>query len=493
MSDLLNPRVQAAMNVLADAFVFRKLGICYDLRAGDGDFPSKLLPTAKEVTQSKPDARGRRTGMSEAALNNALLFDGYALRLEIGFAEPDEDRIFDRLIGGAIRLAIIAPKSALVGGLAPDGKSFYPAPGADNYIAWAFYAWRVATSSTVSPESQGKLRNIASRWIARLEADKFVLPGQDNALNEKDWSHQPLLPGVLAAAWALTGEEKWKKLALETADFSAALPPEAGAREILTTQLALHLFTRIFATAEGEEAIPCVEAARERMLALLPLAASHLDKYKGFKPAVIPPAQVRLTAPEASAQTANAEAGKPAAPGKGDKADKGEKADGAEGAENAKVAKLPVADWRAIPAAGDAPEGWQAVFQEETTLVPAAEAAMACLLLGQKEALESYVPQLTGLIRETPWEGARLAASLCPVVAVHARGVELALWDAPLGDYHFEFDVTKTLVERFMSPEFDEQNPQLAGHADSPEKPKQNEEEGGEKTGKRRRRRRKRK
>ncbi len=470
MSNLLNPRVQTAMNVLADGFVFRKLGICYDLRAGDGDFPSKLLPAAKEITQGKPDARGSYTGMAETALNNALLFDGYALRLEIGFAEAEEDRIFDRLIGGAIRLATIAPKSALIGGLSPDGKSYYPAPGADNYVAWAFYAWRVATSATVAPESQGKLKNIASRWIARLETDKFVLPGSDNTLNEKTWQKQPLLPGILAAAWALTGEEKWKKLALESADFSGTLPPEAPARELLTVQLALHLFTRIFSAEEH----PAVVAAKERMLALLPLCGAHLSKYQEFVPAAIPPAPVKAATAEATEK-----------PGQSAKAE--------DTGEGSKVAKLPVADWREIPASGDAPTGWQAVFAEEKTLTAAAGAAMACVLCGEKEALEPYVAQLTGLLGDTPWEGARLAASLCPAVAVHARGVELGLWDAPLGEYHFEFDVTKTLVEKFMLPEFDEQNPLLAGHADSPEKPKQAEEEGGEKTGRRRRRRRKRK
>ena len=69
MTDLLNDRIQAAMNILADNFVFRKLGLCYDLRSASDDFPGKTLPTAKEISQQKPDARGTFTGMAEIGAN----------------------------------------------------------------------------------------------------------------------------------------------------------------------------------------------------------------------------------------------------------------------------------------------------------------------------------------------------------------------------------------------------------------------------------------
>lgn len=431
----LTLRIEAAMNILAQSFVFRKLGICYDLRATPDNFPSPLLPIGKEIVQGLPAPSGARSGMAEAAINNALLLDGYALRLEIGFAKEEEDRIFDRLIGGAIRLATIAPKSALIGSLSPDGKSFYPVPGADNYLAWAFYAWRSVTTATVAPESQGKLKNIAARWMARLESDNFVLPGDDKSLSEETWDKQPLLPAMLAAAWALTGEEKWKKLALEKAVFSASVPTEAPARPLMITQMALHLLAEIF---PGEE----VGAIAQKLQAqLLPLAYRHLEDYRRFEPT-----------------------------------------NGA-----------PVPDWRTIPANGELPAPWLSMENELQTLASSAQAALACLFCKDKERLEAYTEGLTEFMQNAPLEQARLAASLCPMVAAHARGVELGLWDVTLSEYQFNFDTSKTLVERFMQPEYDELNPEQAGHEDLPEKPPVLDAESGEKNGRRRRRRRKRK
>lgn len=436
-STLINDLIRPALDSLSDTLVFRKLGICYDYRSLPDDFPSRCLPGAKETSAQKPDPRGSRTGMARCALNNALLFDGYALRVEIGFADPAEDKVFDRLIGGAIRLATIAPKGALINGLSPDGKSYYPAVTSESCVAWAFYAWRAALTSTVALESQEKLKNIAARWISRLDSDKFILPGGDTSLTGKDWSQQPLIGGIAAAAWALTGEAKWKKLAEENAVYDAPLPTEATMAQLLPAQLALHLTEQILTGT------PAAEAAKQRQLALLPLAASRLKLYAGFVPAE-------------------------------------------------KIEKL---DWHDLPATAQEalPPVWKQAVREEETVSESVLAAYGCLLCHDPVALEAYVGDLRALVAGLPWQQLWLAASLCPAAAVHARGLELGLWDEALKEYKFGFDPAIPLVERYMSADYDEKNPEKAGHSEGPERP-QEVEEGVEKSreGKRRRRRRKR-
>ena len=80
--------------------------------------------------------------MYNCVLNNALLFDGLASRFEIGFASEQDDVIFDRLIGGTIRLGTVAPKSIIVRGLTGDGRYFYPESLLNTVVLWVFTAWR---------------------------------------------------------------------------------------------------------------------------------------------------------------------------------------------------------------------------------------------------------------------------------------------------------------------------------------------------------------
>lgn len=438
MAELLNEKINAVIETLAASFVFRKLGVCYDLKAKPDAFPRETLPTAKEISASQPDACGTDTAMVHCAFNNAVLFDGYAARLEIGFARPEEDRVFDRLIGGAIRLATIAPKNALINGLSPDGKSYYPQVTLETCICWAFYAWRVATTATVSPESQGKLKNIASRWAARLQGDDFVLPGGE-PVGGADWLHEPVLPALAAVTWALTGEQKWRKMLDSTAPFAAALPAQAGAHELLLAQIALHLVAEIL----PEEGIG--QAARARMRDLARLATIHLGAYRKFVP--------------------------PAAPG--------------------------ALDWRRKGEGGQQPADWQAFFAEKETLTVSAEAALCCVLCKDADFLAPYAEALRGVLDTPDWSAADYSLTLCPLVAIHARGVELGLWDKELGEYAFSFDSSTPLVEKFMSEDYDELNPERAGHVESARKalePEEEDESGKARSeGRRRRRRRKRK
>ncbi len=415
MPELIGEEVPQVLEVISSSFMFRKLGICYDLKALPDEFPRKSLPTAQDVKDVKPDATGSYTGIHDCITNNALLFDGYALRLEIGFAdEAKEERVYDRLIGGAIRLSTIAPQNAILCGLSSDGKSFYPQTNARAYLAWAFYAWRIVTTPTVLQDSQAKVKNIASRWISKLASDDFVLPYDNKELVDGSWQSEPLVAGLLAAAWVTTGEDKWKKLALEKASFSTALPETATGSDLLTQQLALHMIAEIF----PEEEIG--KKAKARMLQILPLAIKLLAKASDYTPK--------------------------------------------------EYEQEPSLDWHEIDDLNNLPQSWEAFVAERDTVGEAIIGALVCVLCADGEALKPYAAQLSATITAKPWDKFRLAATLCPVASIHARGVELGLWDESLQDYSIGFDGDEALVSRYMSEDFDELNPDKSGHVSPPKK-----------------------
>jgi len=82
LADSLRAAAEEALARLADSFVYRKLGICYDYFCPPESLPSPMLPHPKDVRQGLPNPMGLGSGMADCALNNALLCDAYALRAE---------------------------------------------------------------------------------------------------------------------------------------------------------------------------------------------------------------------------------------------------------------------------------------------------------------------------------------------------------------------------------------------------------------------------
>ena len=50
MPELIGEEVPQVLEVISSSFMFRKLGICYDLKALPDEFPRKSLPTAHRIT-----------------------------------------------------------------------------------------------------------------------------------------------------------------------------------------------------------------------------------------------------------------------------------------------------------------------------------------------------------------------------------------------------------------------------------------------------------
>ncbi len=447
----LNDRIQLVHNVLVDHFIFRKLGICYDYRSSPEDFPRKTLPTADEARDHRPNHAGLGAGMAECTRNSALLFDGYLLRIELGLADPNEERIFDRLIGGLIRIASAAPKGYLVRGLTPDGNGFYGSSSLEAHLFWAFSAWRGFQTAAIAMESQAKIQNIASRWMGRLEQDDFSIRflaanGPDIDLTLKNWEHGPVFLALLAAARAVTGEKRWQDryeaCAAERERLDWTLPADLEKTgPLLRVQLALHMLAAIETEAERLTLI------RARLRDVAEHASRFLDRFTNRKDPILE--------------------------------------------------ETPDLDWRALEqgqlavAPGETehlhlPSPWRRIPHEAESICPSLEAGLALLLAGDKELAESHAEILTRCLAEVPWDKLWFANALAPALSLHARGAELGLWDEDLLQGSDKEVEKKSLVAPYLADDFDDKHPERAGHTEAPkprDKPSRSKSRKGKQRG----------
>ncbi len=430
----LNTSILRAIAALENGFIFRKLGVCYDYVTTPGEFPRRTLPNAQEARDSLPNAAGLGTGLADCSKLGALLFDGYLLRLENGLGSPDEERVFDRLIGGLIRTGTTAPKGYLVRGLTADGRGFYRATDADTHVFWAFALWRAYRTAAIALESQTKLENIAGKWLGRLERDGFDVPGVEGKpgyageMSAPDARQGPKLLAVLAVGADLTNDPHWRevlKQKLAENDRARLAEPAPGMppAEMLATQLAWTLL------AQQEEFVGAetVELARSRQRTLARLARPHCGAFRNL------PAET--------------------------------------------LAEAPDLDWRAqrealrLPEPGAAfvlPPAWSRLERERETYQAALEAALTVLLAGERELAAEIAEDAGECLRLGPWENLWLGGAIAPAISVHARGVELGLWDAKLLDRAETQEKLRISVAPYLEPDFDERFPERAGHVEPP-------------------------
>jgi len=437
MPELLEPRIRAAKAILETEFIFRKLGLCYDFASDPEDFPRKTLPNPREIRAAQPSLSGRGAGLAECAWNSALLFDGYLLRIELGIGRQDEEKILDRLIGGLIRLATTAPKGHLVRGLTPDGRGFYPATDMDAYVLWAFAVWRALRSPAISPESQLKFRNIVSRWMGRLEKDGFRLtlaegnaPHPAPGLDALDGIAGPKLLALLAVASEFAEDkEKWAACFLqkiqeqEGARLSASSPLQ-DPTALLSLSIAWHLLQQIDKDETRKE------LARTRLRGLAAEAEAFLNRADALDPERFVPDPL---------------------------------------------------DWRKTP--DPDPKHWPRLSLEQDSIGAVLQASLCIFLAGEKEQAMAAADRIASCLCLAPWDRLLYASSFSAVLAVHARGIELGLWDQDLPASSPIVGNIESFVARYLTDDFDDRNPLLAGHRDPPpnkKKPMPEEPQAGE-------------
>lgn len=427
-SVLLRENMLSMIQTVETGFLFRKLGICYDYPAPEGVFPRPTLPEPREITRNLPNPTGRGTGMEGSWQTGALLFDAMLLRIEYGYAAPDEDRLFDRLIGGLIRLGAMGNKGTLVRSLGGDGRSAYPEVDADVHLYWAFHAWRAYSTAAIAPESQEKLENIGGKWIQRLVRDGFSLARADGepdtSLLLPDAEQGCKLLAILSAAWGLTNDESLadlfdkKRLEADGVRVSGDLP---GGADTPMRLLAVQLAWSVLRECAPQETVR--DDAPARMKAIAARALRHLE----------------------DAPTPDPE----------------------------RLAEVPALDWRALEDQSFSawPEEWGRIVHEVETVQNRLAAALTLLLAGDRELAQPYAAAIASFLESLPAD--RLCHSLSPSLALacHAHGVELGLWDTDMADYALAFDGQANLVDKYMEEDYDESHPDQAGHVESRRRP----------------------
>lgn len=460
MAEFLDSRVRAAQSVIEQRFFFRKLGLPFDYASQPGDFPSRFFANAREARQAVPNSQGFGAGFAMSCLNHSLLFDGYLLRLELGFGTESDEQILDRLIGGLIRLTTVTPRSFLVRGLTADGRGFYGTTAWECHAAWAFSVSRGVATAAIVMESQEKFKSIAKKWIERLERDKFQLTTVDGKVPSAVADTSPgsffgVIPPALLAAASRAAEdggrwlEKCREMLAESEGSRLRQPANCpdGSNPWLWRQVALSVLAENCPDPEIKPAIDSMR--RQAALAVVP----RLAKWREWR--------------------------------------------------NESLEKQIDLDWRKFPEAELAgqpsefspgfklPESWAVLESEATTVRVSLEAMLTILLAGDKELAEAHAPEMVDCLNSVAWEAMRSMSSLAPLPAIHARGMELGLWDAELAASQRMSPAEEiSFAAKYLEPDYDAKNPAQAGHSAPPPGKRREEDHNNGKGGKRRRRRR---
>lgn len=457
----LDNHIRQAQAAVEQKFLFRKIGLPFDFASNPDDFPSKAFANAKEARTNQPNPSGLGTGFHYSCRNHALLFDSYLLRIESGIEGPNDEAILDRLIGGLIRLATVAPKSFLVSGLAPDGRGFYAQPRRENHAAWSFSIMRGLSTAAIVPESQEKFRSIAGKWIDRIKREKYrlmtvdgkVVPGGDMSKPEPDQG--PFILAMLLAAAKATGEAKDFELYVALAEEEsrarmAAYTPGDGWGGVLPGLLWRQAAWSIIAANDPDPERSALAKKRMREHALS--VAAHIAAWRNWDPAG--------------------------------------------------AAEAVDLDWRTFPKATldespygfIPPESWKRL-EAERAIEDSLSAAYVVLLAEEPELMEPHAAEIEECLTTVPWGSIMTLTALAPAIGVHARGAEMGLWDKALYDSLRETPSAETsFAAKYLESDYDETNPDKAGHMGPPPGKRKAEaagkaEGGGQKKRRRRKRR----
>lgn len=198
---------------------YRPTGLIYEFT---GDDPN-AFPTVREISRLYPNPVGYGTGMEDSMLNGGALLDGYVARFErTGTDEP----FAHALANGMLTCAENGKDGFLPRSLSrDDGKSHYIDSSIDQYTMFVFGLYRLYFSGMATENEKERIARAFSRIADRAQRNVT----RENAWDmlREDGGHTLVtrmrgesigphghcrLPMLYAAAYRVTGDEKYDRL-----------------------------------------------------------------------------------------------------------------------------------------------------------------------------------------------------------------------------------------------------------------------------------------
>ncbi|MDR2622663.1 MAG: hypothetical protein LBC48_08830 [Dysgonamonadaceae bacterium] len=223
-----NPVVEnmtLAWNLTWERFYHPRTSLFYDyLSSYEKGKELSHLPTAEEVKRQYPNRYGYFTGMEDGMILGGTMLCTVIDRYEV----THEDHLKESAAKVYLGLKHCATQHGIPGFIArnfcvEDGTSFYHSSSRDQYTHCIHGLWRYYRSALSDEAAKTEIRKIFSEVADRMQRN--VTPKNNfnalNADNKEDplmrmWNTMPheaaRLPMIYAAAWDVTGDDRYYKL-----------------------------------------------------------------------------------------------------------------------------------------------------------------------------------------------------------------------------------------------------------------------------------------
>lgn len=216
--------ISKAERFIADRFFCNDTGLIYDFLVDDGN-AWHHLPSPEDIKKQNPNPCGWGVGMEDSMLNAGSVMDALIAR----FYATGEEKIkktADSIFRGMMLCATVSSDNGFIArSVSPvDKKSFYYNSSRDQYTHWVYGAVRFFDSILSSKAQKHKIRQVlvaiaekAAREVTQENSFNMLRADGKVGIVCKMWGdigyHEFLrLPMFYAAAYHVSGDEKWKKL-----------------------------------------------------------------------------------------------------------------------------------------------------------------------------------------------------------------------------------------------------------------------------------------
>lgn len=217
------------------------------------------LPTAEEVKRQYPNPCGYSTGMEDGMILGGAMLSLLCDRFAVTGEKNLRDRAAQVFAGMRLSATVHGVPGFIARNVCPeDKKSVYINSSRDQYTHFVHGLWKYYHSPLADEATKTEIRSILAAVAERMI--EFVTPENDYDFCRADGKRCPLgicrmwnvqaheaarLPMIYAAAWDITGEERyrqqWRKYVADAVAQSAAPDKNKPAYALLQMQCSLEL------------------------------------------------------------------------------------------------------------------------------------------------------------------------------------------------------------------------------------------------------------